>query len=624
MSDYESIHGTRVKYLTSDPTLDSSVEGQVWYNSTSGTNKALVQIKAFSSAGSVPTQFYYAGGVGGVTDTLGIAGVGPSPQPAHNLCIEYSGFSWFAQPNLNTNRRAPYTFGTSTACVASGGDYSPASPTLTQATEEWDGSSWTSVTNMPNEQGSFGASSGILTAGLVYGGYGNPQSTSVRTVAYDGTNWTAYPTPGGDTNDAGNFTGGGGGTQTAAIFSGGSPYAIRGVSTETFDGSSWTNVNNMNSQRSSQGMIGTQANGLYIGGRTPARTAATEEWDGSVWSTSPASLSTARNGSILSKSGSTSGGALIAAGYTGTAYPTTTEEYNSNINALTQASWSSGGALSTGRSHGNGAGSQTAGLYFGGSTGGGSHVNNSEEYNGSSWTEGNNLNTARRYMSGAGTQTSAITAGGIAPPADTAAVEEYDGTSWSNGTSLPAARRLPIGLGVSTAAVVFGGSQPYTSPKNTTFNYDGSSWTSGGSYPISLVNGGACGTQTAGLGFGGSAPPYTGVTAEYDGSSWTASNSLIYARDFLRGGGIQTSAYAVSGANPAFAPGVTVATEQYDGTSWANVANQATSRPNGHAAATNTADNTTGLVFSGPSNNTATEEFTGGTSVTTASTLTTS
>ena len=46
MAEYESIHGTRVRYLSSDPTLDSSTEGQVWYNSTSGTNKALVQIKA--------------------------------------------------------------------------------------------------------------------------------------------------------------------------------------------------------------------------------------------------------------------------------------------------------------------------------------------------------------------------------------------------------------------------------------------------------------------------------------------------------------------------------------------------------------------------------------------------
>ena len=106
MSDYESIHGTRVKYLTSDPTLDSSVEGQVWYNSTSGTNKTLVQIKVFSSGANTPTNFYFAGGVGGQTDTLGFGGVGPSPQPAHNLTIEYGGNTWYAQPNLNTSRPA--------------------------------------------------------------------------------------------------------------------------------------------------------------------------------------------------------------------------------------------------------------------------------------------------------------------------------------------------------------------------------------------------------------------------------------------------------------------------------------------------------------------------------------
>ena len=85
MAEYESIHGTRVKYLSSDPTLNTTTAGEVWYNSTSGTNKALVNIKAFSAGGTVPTTFYYPGGVGGQTDTLGIAGVGPSPQPAHTL-----------------------------------------------------------------------------------------------------------------------------------------------------------------------------------------------------------------------------------------------------------------------------------------------------------------------------------------------------------------------------------------------------------------------------------------------------------------------------------------------------------------------------------------------------------
>ena len=74
MSEYESIQGTRVKYLTSDPTLDSSTEGQVWYNSTSGTNKALVQIKSFSSSGTATAR---AGGGGGFgVNSLGAGGSG--------------------------------------------------------------------------------------------------------------------------------------------------------------------------------------------------------------------------------------------------------------------------------------------------------------------------------------------------------------------------------------------------------------------------------------------------------------------------------------------------------------------------------------------------------------------
>jgi hypothetical protein len=49
MTEYSGIRGTRVKYLSSDPTLNTSTEGQVWYNSTEGTLKSLVQIKAWSS-----------------------------------------------------------------------------------------------------------------------------------------------------------------------------------------------------------------------------------------------------------------------------------------------------------------------------------------------------------------------------------------------------------------------------------------------------------------------------------------------------------------------------------------------------------------------------------------------
>jgi hypothetical protein len=51
MTTYSDIRGYRVKYLASDPTLNTSTEGQVWYNSTSGTLKSLVQIKAWSLVG---------------------------------------------------------------------------------------------------------------------------------------------------------------------------------------------------------------------------------------------------------------------------------------------------------------------------------------------------------------------------------------------------------------------------------------------------------------------------------------------------------------------------------------------------------------------------------------------
>ena len=43
MATYEEIYGKRVEVLDSDPTLNSAYEGQVWYNSTTGTLKSVVK-----------------------------------------------------------------------------------------------------------------------------------------------------------------------------------------------------------------------------------------------------------------------------------------------------------------------------------------------------------------------------------------------------------------------------------------------------------------------------------------------------------------------------------------------------------------------------------------------------
>jgi hypothetical protein len=46
------------------------------------------------------------------------------------------------------------------------------------------------------------------------------------------------------------------------------------------------------------------------------------------------------------------------------------------------------------------------------------------------WATGNNLNTARGYLAGAGTQTAGLGFGGyVGPPGTVGTTEEYDGTS---------------------------------------------------------------------------------------------------------------------------------------------------------------------------------------------------
>ena len=48
MATYEEIYGKRVKDFDSDPTLDSSYEGQVWYDKSTGVLKSVVSFAAFS------------------------------------------------------------------------------------------------------------------------------------------------------------------------------------------------------------------------------------------------------------------------------------------------------------------------------------------------------------------------------------------------------------------------------------------------------------------------------------------------------------------------------------------------------------------------------------------------
>jgi hypothetical protein len=98
------------------------------------------------------------------------------------------------------------------------------------------------------------------------------------TEEYDGSTWT---TSSGSLNTARRDYPGSAGTQTAALAFGGFDTAVTGA-TEEYDGNSWTtSPGSLNTARYGLGGAGTQTAALGFGGTvTPPPTAATEEWTG--------------------------------------------------------------------------------------------------------------------------------------------------------------------------------------------------------------------------------------------------------------------------------------------------------------------------------------------------------
>ena len=620
MSDYESIHGTRVKYLTSDPTLDSSVEGQVWYNSTSGTNKTLVQIKAFSSGGNLSTGRRASGAMG--TQSAGAIAGGQAAPAYVNNTEEYSGFTWGSGGNINTTRAFVNngTVGTQTAGLIFGGEPNPPQTDLAN-TEEYDGSSWSESGDLNTARRDLGGC-GIQTAALAFGGTSSPTAV---TELYDGSSWTTSP----GTLNTGRASSVGAGTQTAAL-------AIGGPSTvvESWDGSSWTNGPSLNFQLDGgAGASGTSTDTLTFGGRTPPGTTlvdSSEQYDGNTWVTTP-DMSTARR--ELMGIGTAQLG-VACGGFTPPSFSAATEEYNSNINAFTSAAFSSGGVLSTSRAQFGSAkhGTQNAGLAFGGFNWPNTNRSETEEYGGSSWTSGGALPGGQRQMGGTGTQTAALGYGGL-PGIPNTTTLEYDGSSWTSGGALPSGMSFAVNSAAGTqTAALRAGSGPGGATA-TTLEYDGSSWTSANDMSVARTSSTFDGAQTAAIITAGEAPGapdatgnVTRLTEEYDGTNWSSGTSSLFflSAQAVSGGAAAQTALMTTGGDGPNVTNNTGATQEYDGTAFTNTANLGSPRRQLNGGGTQTA----GLVFGGTEASTtaltATEEYTGSTSTVTASTLTTS
>ena len=134
MTTYKELFGKAVKYLSTDPD-NAQAEGQVWYNSTSGTFKSIVSGAAWSSGSPLITGRVALGGAG--TQTAALAAGGSLPVSPYQVTAteEYNGSGWSSGGNMGTARYALAGSGTQTAALAFGGSSYP--PTVKSDTEEW-------------------------------------------------------------------------------------------------------------------------------------------------------------------------------------------------------------------------------------------------------------------------------------------------------------------------------------------------------------------------------------------------------------------------------------------------------------------------------------------------------
>ena len=614
MSTYREIHGKAIKSLSTDPS-DAAVGGQIWYNTSSDTFKTVVTVSGFSSGAAINQARGYMGGITGTAAQsagliFGGNTSGPT-SPGNDSTEEYNGSGWATSGNLGTGRLSISGFGIQTAAVGMGGR-TPGSAEV-NTTEEYDGSAWTAGGALTTAR-RYLSGAGTLTSGLAFAGTtgGAPGAGTPQTVTeeYNGTAWTG----GGALGTARQRGCGTGASQTAAICFGGSVAPVTG-NTEVYDGSSWSEQSNMNTGKASGMGFGLSTLAVATGGEstTASYTTTTEDWNGTSWSTNPATLPTG-NQAMGGQGAATAG--LLAGGWKPAPVGNTSLEYSSSINVITAAAWASGGALTTARLGSSSFGTQTAGVVAGGRVGSPGGTTATEEYNGTSWGPGGALNTSRQYSGGAGILTAGLAFGGNVPPAVIVKTEEYNGTAWTENPSpsgdMNTGRRALAGFGTQTSAVAAGG-EPNS---NLTEDYNGTAWTAGNTLTTGrqyLAGAGA--SNTSGVVFGGNTPTETAATEELTGEAWTAGGPLITARGQVAGDGTQTAALAFGG----YTTTAVGTTEGYDGTAWSTRPSLATARYDANGLGTQELAIAAG---GDPGPITTTEEFTEQTSTVNVKTLT--
>jgi len=618
VSTYREIIGKKIKKVSSDPS--SGLDGEMWYNSTTGTLRGPAILEAWTSASPLITARYETRGAGTTTAALCIGGYTTTTLANTE---EFNGSGWATGGAMPGVKSASATGGTQTAAFVTGGYPGPGGNTNTY---EYNGTAWTAANALGTARRNF-VGAGTQTAGLALGGmYDPPDTPLTATEEYDGTNWTSGNAMGTAASNSGSA-----GIQTAALNIAGFNKPSNTAVTEEYDGTNWATGGSVNTTRQSLGGSGTQGAALAVGGGTPSASTATETYDGSSWTTSPASLATARlqQGAAQSAPGSTG---LAFGGLAPSPYLSATEEYNKSTTAVTAAAWSSGTNMGSARYGGQYFGTgKTSQVAVSGHVPGSPPITaTSETYDGTTWTEGNNINTARYNGGSGGVETAGLVVCGRDPSSAPAPqvyysnVEEYNGTSYSEQTDCPEAAYGKAGAGTQTAWVGVGGFLgPAPSPSYSTASqeYDGTNWTAGGAAPFQAVSMSGVGITTAAVIFGQQQNPAANDKVyDYNGTSWTAANDMNRNHGGQHSAcGTVTSALVAGGSGPYADSAVS---ELYDGTTWSTSATLGQSGLRGGKGTSSPA--AIGAGGYGPGFFNATEEFTAETEATNIETFTTS
>ena len=552
-------------------------------------------VGSWSTGGNL-NQTAYRGAMSAGTSTAGAVAGGFSPGNYYDYFEQYNGTSWTETTEINTARSSGGSSGTSTAMLIFGGRIS--SPSATNVTESWNGSTWTEVSDMNYPRYSPAISGQGSQTAAIDGGGNNRQSGSSDNITnvetWDGSSWSETTDLPSVNGNAFSF-----GSSTALILAGGYPLRTTSLS---WNGSSWTSSTSIPVSKSGgPAGAGTTTSGLIWGGwngNDPGLLAGTQAWDGSAW-TEVNDLSTARqiNGGPKGPSTGSSSSAISFGGTTSPSGPGQyTEEWSfpsptatvrqegqlyfkggalkgfETTAGIPSSAWSSGGSLNTASYYRAYMGTQTANLAAGGEPG---TLTNVEQYNGSSWTEIAEQNTAKAQSGGAGTSTAGIVFGGKTPSVNNLSnAETWNGSSWTEVSDMNTGRHAFGSCGdTNTAAFGFGGYVGGGSPgnKDEAEQWDGTSWTEVSDMNIASAYLTGFGTPLAAF-RAGSASGSQNQVESWDGTSWTETTEINTGRYSLSSAGTSNNGLVFGGDDP------DPNTERWNGSAWTEVGDLSTGR----------------------------------------------